>query len=88
MILNELITNSIKHAFENNQGNQISVLFETKDGKAYTLEYFDNGFWKSNASVRNGFGLELIELLTEQLDGTVERVSSEEGTKYTFHLKM
>lgn len=86
LILNELITNSIKHAFEGKSNNRISVLFEKTHENRYTLEYSDNGSWKEKNDKANGFGLELIDLLAEQLDGKAEKVSSDEGTKYTFEL--
>jgi two-component sensor histidine kinase len=85
LILNELITNSIKHAFEDRNDNKIVVSFKKNDN-SYILEYSDNGRWKENKVKTNGFGLELIELLAEQLDGSVKRFSSYEGTKYLFKL--
>lgn len=86
LILNELITNSIKHAFEGRNNNKIDVSFIKQSDTQYLLEYSDNGMWKEKKQKTNGFGLELIELLAEQLDGSVNRISSEEGTKYTFEL--
>jgi two-component sensor histidine kinase len=86
LILNELITNSIKHAFDDRSDNKIAVSFKKNDGNHYILEYSDNGKWKDKKVKTNGFGLELIDLLAEQLDGKAHRDSSEEGTKYTFEL--
>jgi two-component sensor histidine kinase len=86
LILNELITNSIKHAFDGRKGNKITVSFKKNDDHRFTLEYSDNGRWKEKRVKTNGFGLELIDLLAEQLDGNFERVSSDQGTKYTFKL--
>ena len=86
LILNELITNSIKHAFEGRSDNKISVSFKKNDDNRYVLEYSDNGRWKEKKVKTNGFGLELIELLADQLDGTTKRVSTEDGTKFTFDL--
>lgn len=86
LILNELITNSIKHAFDGRNDNKIAVSFEKDNGNRYRLEYSDNGRWKEKKVKTNGFGLELIDLLAEQLDGSAKRISSEEGTKYTFDL--
>lgn len=87
LILNELITNSIKHAFESiNNNNVISVSFQKNKTGRYDLDYFDNGKWKEKTIHNNAFGLELIQLLTEQLDGTVQRNTSEKGTKFHFEL--
>lgn len=86
LILNELVTNSIKHAFlTGDQVPKIEVSFFKTNNNHYRLEYADNGKWKE-PSKHNGFGLELIDMLTEQLDGKVERSSSEEGTRFVFDL--
>lgn len=86
LILNELITNSLKHAFNDKTENHISVLFEKTEENHYKLVYSDNGSWKEKKEKEIGFGLELIDLLADQLDGKVKRTTSEEGTKYTFDL--
>jgi two-component sensor histidine kinase len=87
LLLNELITNSIKYAFETSKSqNTIAVSFEHIDKDRYALKYSDNGRWRQKSESSKGFGLELIELLTEQLDGTAEREVSEAGTGYQFEL--
>ena len=43
--------------------------------------YEDNGKWNINS--KNGFGLELVDLLTTQMEGTQEKLES----KYKFKLK-
>ncbi len=86
LILNELITNSLKHAFKDvKEGNiDISISWE-KDNTYFRLNYKDSGQWKSNQRPAS-FGLELIATLTEQLDGKVE-CTFDDGTKYDFLLK-
>ena len=54
-----------------------------KDGKINIL-YTDNGNWKGDDVSKNGFGLELIDLLTEQLDGNVNLSISQNLTQYEF----
>ena len=49
------------------------------------LEYNDNGTWK--AGTEKSFGMELIDTMTEQLEGERALIKSEEGTFYTFSLK-
>jgi len=86
LIFNELITNSLKHAFSEVNEGLISV--EISDGKqpdTFSFIYRDNGTWKKEAR-DNSFGLELIATLTEQLDGRVSR-TFDRGTKYEFHLR-
>ncbi len=47
------------------------------------MVYSDNGSWKIANKNKQHFGLELIETLTEQMDGSYQREQSE----YRFVLK-
>lgn len=86
LIFNELISNSLKHAFRHQHIGKIEVeLFEAEKEGLFSLMYKDDGVW-ADAAKENSFGLELITTLTEQLDGKVQR-TFEEGTKYEFMLK-
>lgn len=75
LIINELITNSIKHAFKATQNRTISIQFDQTDDNNVCMRYWDSGVWK--AEEKSGFGLELLQLLTEQLEGNLERVDSQ-----------
>lgn len=86
LIFNELITNSLKHAFIGVEEGSISIEIKLSDNNYFTLDYFDSGKWKPK-SKPSSFGLELIDTFTEQLEGTLERVSDEEGTKFKFRLQ-
>ncbi len=77
LIINELITNSVKHAFaDNNDSSQwINIdLFPSDEAGIAIFKYSDSGTWKEEAPL--GFGTELIETLTSQLDGEINRVGS------------
>ena len=81
LIFNELITNTLKHGLSDNKKGEINV--EIKSNKdVIQFKYSDNGVWK-DPSVTGTFGLELINTLTQQLDGTCER-EVKEGTHYKF----
>lgn len=85
LLLNELITNSIKHAFDE-KGKIVIVITPVEDNVEYFfLEYFDNGSWKEPAN-ESSFGLQLIEVFVEQLEGTIERIITDEGTTYRMRL--
>lgn len=74
LILNELITNSYKYAFEINKENSISVSISQK-GPYFQLTYSDNGTGiPDEIDFKNSgtLGLELIHILTEQLEGKIE----------------
>lgn len=79
LILNELISNSLKHAFPEGQSGRIDVSLQ-KQGDALRLKVADNGIGIPQA--RNPgkptFGYQLIELLAEKLKAQVS-VSNENG---------
>ncbi len=84
LIFNELISNSLKHAFEHRTNGTVNVTF-TKTEENYQMVYQDNGSWKGEES--GGFGMELIETLTQQLDGSFELTKSISGSTYEFHFR-
>lgn len=75
LIINELVTNAIKHAFNGSDGGVISISMTGKDNGPFTMTVSDNG-----AGLPAGFdvrtsktlGLELVTLLTNQLNGKLE----------------
>ncbi|MNJ86232.1 putative sensor histidine kinase pdtaS [compost metagenome] len=71
LILNELISNSLKYAFDDYENCLISISFMHHQGKKCKLIYKDSGTWKA-PSRQGSFGLDLIESLTDQLEGTME----------------
>ena len=80
LITNELLTNSLKYAFNNKEG-QISISLTRKDEKFNELCIKDNGkhISKAGKDQEGGFGTMLLQLLTQQLNGTLD-IETEEGT--------
>jgi two-component sensor histidine kinase len=88
IIINELVTNTLKHAFQAEQENkQISISLEKKDAVAI-LEYFDNGIGISpNLESRDGsLGMKLIGNLAQQLKGDME-IRENKGTHIIIRFK-
>lgn len=86
LILNELITNSIKHGLiEDLTGNIRIELNKTLIG--FDLKYEDTGKWVESEN-EQGFGLELIDTLTGHFDGVFNRKSNQSGTAYAFNFKL
>lgn len=85
LILNEIITNSFKHAFDE-KGGTISIDINRK-GKRWTIMVKDNG--KGVKDIRQitesgSFGYDIISSLVEQLEGELKIESKPgEGVKYT-----
>jgi len=85
LLFNELCLNSIKYAFEETKKGEITFVMNETENEFITLEYKDNGKWKK-PSDSEAFGLEMVQILTEQLDGTFER-NTKNGTEYLFSFK-
>jgi len=68
LILNELISNSLKHGITSIGKITIDL---TEENETLIFTYSDNGIGIKE-SLKKGFGMELIELLTEQLDGKLK----------------
>lgn len=82
LILNELITNSIKHAFDNTEKPEIKIKVELNN-KTIKLEYSDNGKGVENINEIKSetLGLILIDSLSGQIDGKYEFKNSN-GLKF------
>lgn len=78
MVVNELVTNALKHAFPDGKGGDIRVRLK-REGPALRLEVEDNGIGKSG-NIRSGaFGSKLVKSLLRQLKGEMKE-SVEHGT--------
>jgi two-component sensor histidine kinase len=74
LILNELITNSFKHAVLPNKDLEIQVEMVAVDANEYELTYQDNGPGISRdlqSQVAESLGMRLIFGLTNQINGKV-----------------
>ena len=80
LIMNELMTNSFKYAFEENTIGKIDIQL-VEQGNTYVFTIVDNGKGYNPQNVReNSFGSTLIKALTKQLDGIIS-VNTDNGTR-------
>ncbi|MFZ0441806.1 MAG: histidine kinase dimerization/phosphoacceptor domain -containing protein [Methanobacterium sp.] len=88
LILNELLTNSLKHAFPEGTGGVIKVDMHRYDG-GYKLSVSDNGRgFPQDLDYRNTatLGMLIVNSLTEQIDGELS-LDRSKGTKFTVKFK-
>lgn len=83
LILNELITNSIKYAFKDQPNPTITITIIKPKSTGLELIFSDNGQWLENEE-SDRFGSSLIEIFTDQLDGTFELEKTPAATTYHF----
>lgn len=75
LIVNELLTNSLKYAFTKGQKGIVKLSLVDMGQDILQLKIADNGIGKSliNKPQGTGFGTQLVDLLTKQLDGTIHQ---------------
>jgi len=88
LIVNELLTNAMKYAFPGGRKGKIIIKLKEVDGLLH-LTVRDNGIGQmSNLKVEGtGFGTQLIDLLTRQLDGKMKLIDAE-GTIVFFEFQL
>ena len=82
LILNELTTNTIKHAFGDRVSGEITVRLQVESDDLVHITFSDDGCgfaagqdWRRAETL----GLQLVRMLTEQLQGTID-MSNDPGT--------
>ena len=89
IVVNELITNAVKHAFKYKTEGKIIVNINI--GKRYSsITVEDNGVgFDINNINKSNLGLSLVKLIvTEQLKGKVQVISNINGSKINFDFKL
>jgi two-component sensor histidine kinase len=90
LIVNELLTNALKYAFPQDTPGVINIRLEKDREHNLKLEVRDNGIGKTAgvAPQGTGFGSQLIELLTRQLNGKMrERIDRGTHVEFDFAIQ-
>lgn len=85
IITNELLTNSIKHAFEGSRGEIKILLTEVAGGYLYHYEDNSTVMIDHSSKKKEGLGLRLIEMMTEQMEAELH-VSTKKGIVYEIRI--
>lgn len=88
MLINEIVTNSIKHAFSNTEEPQIDVKLFSDDENSYILSIRDNGsgiskddFYKRSDTT----GFTIIDALVNQINAELS-INKNNGTEFRLYL--
>lgn len=91
LIINELVTNAIKHAFNDEKEGNIYINLNSKDNVLF-LEVSDDGSGfpaEVDFKNTNSLGLQLVNTLIEQLNGTIElKKYHQKGTSFFINFPM
>ena len=86
LIINELITNSLKHAFDNRETGTITTNLNIEN-KILVLNVRDNGVGiNQEKNQQNTFGHSLIESFRHKLDASLS-IENNNGTSVTLYIK-
>jgi len=85
LMLNELVTNSIKYAWPEGIHKECILNINIKIDDNLTLNYYDNGI--GNKNTKKGIGSIILDLFSQQLDAKVEQYS-ENGLHYNIIFKL
>jgi len=89
LIINELLTNIMKYAFASRNNGLIKISALKKDNHT-TISVQDNGVGipeSIDVGTSNGFGLQLVYMMTKQLQGTI-KIERNSGTKFILEFNL
>lgn len=88
LIVNELLTNTLKYAFPDGRKGKVQIRLNKSQTGMLHLEVSDDGVGKQGLTKGTGFGTQLVSLLTRQLSGAMrEEVNNGTTIYFDFNLK-
>jgi PAS domain S-box-containing protein len=90
LILNELISNALKHAFPNGRSGEIRVSLQRTKNGGLILSVADNGVGlpdEATLQTRRSLGMRLVHSLATQLDTQIEFLHRDPGTEVRWRLE-
>jgi two-component sensor histidine kinase len=84
IVINELITNSMKHAFFQIDNPEITIMLKEIEGKL-ELTYLDNGIGFDVSTENSSFGSELLSALLKKI-GSNTKITGQNGFNLTSQL--
>ena len=85
LVINELLSNSLRHAFPDGRPGRIFVGIR-RIGAAFRIEITDDGVGMATSTGPSGFGLTIIQLLCQQLKAKFETTDAAPGTRVVINL--
>ena len=86
-VMNELISNSIKHAFPGGRKGEINIEFHSEGEKGFRMVIRDNGIgFKKDPAKSNTLGMQLVSVVVEHIGGSL-KLDSSGGTRLEIAFK-
>jgi two-component sensor histidine kinase/sensor domain CHASE-containing protein len=89
LIINEIVSNTLKHAFKHGFGEIKIKMIRCGDDDSYKISIADNGIgFPEEIDFRNtdSLGLQLVNSLVEQVEGNIE-LKRDNGTEFEIYFK-
>ena len=80
LVINELLSNALRHGFPEGRGGRIFVGVSRMNGD-FRIEITDDGVGLDSEMKASGFGLTIVQLLCQQLKAKWEATDAEPGTR-------
>ncbi len=89
LLVSELISNALKHAFPDGRKGEVAINMKSVGNGSYTLTVHDDGVGLTqdlDLKSSDSFGLQLVDMLAEQLQGSVS-IQRNGGVTFTVQLR-
>jgi PAS domain S-box-containing protein len=91
IIINELVSNALKHAFSDRESGEICICLKKEEkGNCFSLSVKDNGRgFPEDIDFREteSLGLQLVINLVDQIEGSIELNTTGEGTEFRIRFR-
>lgn len=90
LLINELVTNSLKHGFSNQNSGKVYLKIEKTGENSYSIDYGDNGKgfeMVEDVDKIDSLGLSLIHNLVDQLNGSISKMEEKEGAHFNIQFQ-
>ena len=90
LLINELLSNAFEHAFPKDKSGNVIVTVNIEDGNCL-IGVTDNGVGIAGENLKankTSLGMELINILADQLDSEIKIRTSSEGTAFYFEIPL
>lgn len=85
LVINELLSNALRHGFPAGRGGQIFVGISRAEDDL-RIEIADDGVGVAGNAAASGFGLTIVQLLCQQLKARAQTQDTAPGTRVIIHL--
>lgn len=87
LLVSETVGNALRHAFPHGRSGRVRVALRRAPG-AFELTVSDDGVGMPDGPPATGFGLSVVQLMSQQLRGKLATVASQPGVRITVTVPM